>query len=483
VGGKLGWVSRDKDKGRTIVIKKTAAPDTTALHEGRTTEKTEKKAITGRVLFGEIFPPKQKRSGAVARPPAGKGVSTDLQAKNAGPGVHKIAGATGLNLKVGDNDSGSYVWRYRFAGKRREIGLGSRKDVSLAEARAAAADQAALRRKNIDPIDAKRRERAEAVAKARAAKPVTFREMTERFVDDNAGSWRHKYARTCWLSPMVAYAFPKIGQMGVDEISIAHVTAVIKACEAAGVPKTGQRVRSKIEQVLNAAIGSGHRSSDKLNPADGKLHPKRKIKRVPFRAVDLEDAPAVYRELKARIGSHTACAAWCFMILCASRPSEALNAQWAEIDRDKRLWKVPAERMKADHEHVVPLSDEALEVLDHQERVRTGDSIFPGRGGSPISYASFFEIPAKMGVAAQTPHGWRSCFRDYCGDVAEDEPRDLAEAALAHSLGSVEASYRRRTAVEKRRKLMADYSQWLNSDGGKVIALSDHRASHTRKKA
>jgi integrase len=156
------------------------------------------------------------------------------------------------------------------------------------------------------------------------------------------------------------------------------------------------------------------------------------------------------------------------MILCALRPSEALGLQWDEIDWEKRLLKVRAARMKAGREHVVPLSSAALEILEHQRSVSTGDSVFPGRGGSPLSYDTFSTAPARAEppVNAATPHGWRSVFRDYCGDIAEDVPRDLAEAALAHSLGKIEASYRRRTAVEKRRPIMENYAAWLNGVGG-----------------
>lgn len=426
-------------------------------------------ALAGHVLHGEILPPKPKRSRAVAtpRPSSGKGISTDLQAKSAGPGVHKIANATGLNLKVGDNGSGSYVWRYRFAGKRREIGLGSRKDIDLAKARILANEQKFLRGRNIDPIDERRREREKIAAEARAAKPVTFREMTEQFLDENAPHWKRPNARTAWLSPVLRYAYPKIGEMGVHAISVVDVRTVIAATKAAGFRKVGGKVRSQIEQVLNFAISLNHRSADKLNPASGKLHPKskKKIKPAHFRAVELEDAPGIFRELRARIETHTAFACWCFMVLTASRPSEAIGARWEQIDDDKLLWTKPPGMMKAGVPHVVPLSPAALEILEHQRSVRTGDSVFPGRGGSPISYANFFTVTAKAGIDAATPHGWRSVFKDYCGDVAEDVSWELAEAALAHSLSSLEEAYRHRTAVEKRRKVMIDYANWLNSVG------------------
>jgi integrase len=138
--------------------------------------------------------------------------------------------------------------------------------------------------------------------------------------------------------------------------------------------------------------------------------------------------------------TQTAFAAWCFMIACALRPSEALNM-----------------RMKSEREHQVPLSTTAIAILERQARVRTGDAVFPGPSGSLL-------------IDAACPHGWRSVFRDWAGDIG-DIQRDLAESALAHSLGSTEASYRRLTAVEKRRLVMESYAQWLNSESAQVIAF------------
>ena len=301
------------------------------------------------VLHGEILPPKPTRSRAVGHPIAGRGLTTDVQVKAAGPGIHKIADATGLMLKVGDKGEGSYVWRYRFGGRRREIGLGSRKDVKLADALKRVGEQRVLRDQGVDPIDKRRQVREKIAAEARAAKPVMFCDMTEQFLDEHASNWKRSDARTAWLSPVVAYAYPLIKQKGVDVIEVADVRAVIAATKAAGFKKVGDKVRSQIEQVLSFAISLGHRSADKLNPASGKLHPrpKKKINPVHFRAPNFDDAPAIFRELRARLMAHTAFAAWCLMILCALRPNEALGGQWDEIDLVKRLWTIPGdEEMK-----------------------------------------------------------------------------------------------------------------------------------------
>jgi len=214
-----------------------------------------------------------------------------------------------------------------------------------------------------------------------------------------------------------------------------------------------------------------------INPAGGKLiaaaHPsKRRGERPHYRAVKIDDAQEIFRALKAEEGS--AFGAWLFMVLTAARPSEALEARWAEVDFDRRLWTLPPERMKSAKQHVVPLSSAALAVLDRQRSVRSADSVFPGRGGSPLSYASFATAPMKARIDAKAPHGWRSVFRDWCGDVGGVE-RDLAEAALAHSLGSVEASYRRLTAVERRREVMERYANWLDGESAHVVAFPTSR--------
>jgi integrase len=159
------------------------------------------------------------------------------------------------------------------------------------------------------------------------------------------------------------------------------------------------------------------------------------------------------------------------MIAAAARPGEALNARWSEVDLKKKLWTVPVAKMKSAREHIVPLSSIALEVLERQAGIRVSDAVFPGMGGGSLSYTSFVKAPQKAGIDAGSAHGWRSVFRDACGDKLHVD-RDVAEAALAHSLGKVESSYRRLTAVERRRPVMERYARWLLDEAaGAVVAL------------
>jgi integrase len=186
-----------------------------------------------------------------------------------------------------------------------------------------------------------------------------------------------------------------------------------------------------------------------------------------FRQLELDGAPAMFRKLQELASDSTAIAAWAFMIATASRSSEALNARWGEINRERGLWTVPANRMKAGEAHVVPLSSIALAFLERQASVRTGDSVFPGRSGSPYTYSAFASAPARAGFDAGSPHGWRSVFRDACGDRLRVD-RDLAEAALG--LGAVEGSYRRETAIEARRPVMEAYARWLTGDSERATS-------------
>ena len=200
-----------------------------------------------------------------------------------------------------------------------------------------------------------------------------------------------------------------------------------------------------------------------------------------FRRIEkIDDAPEAFRALcEARKGAQglmaTSLDAWVFMIACAARPSEALHARWSEIDRAKRLWTVPKARMKSERKHIVPLSALALEVLERRALVRTGDVVFPGWSGSPVGYSNFAKAPSKLGLDLAAPHSWRSVFRDWCHSVGRIS-RDLAEEALAHSLGTVEGAYRRDPAVEARAPVMEVYARWLAGDAGADVIAFPTRA-------
>jgi integrase len=409
-------------------------------------------------------------------------MSSAAQVASFPAGVHSVKNAPGLYLRKSEGGSGSWFFRY-YAGtgdkldgdgkteKRREKGLGSALGpgaVTLAQAK----DKAiALRKDRIAgvPILTKKQERKKAEAQARAeAKKITFWQATEAFADRSV--WKHKYARPNWINAVVKYAYPVIGDLLLDDIRIEHITDVIDS--ARSVPDTGSRVPQRIEAVLNDAARRGQRNNVLLNPADAKLHRERRQsgERPHYRRIELSDAPAAFRAIHEAAADSPKLSVWVFMIATAARPSEALNARWGEINLKTKLWTIPAARMKGGRTHVVPLSSLAIEVLERHAKARTGDAVFPGSSGSPLSFNPFATATAKIGVDAGTPHSWRSVFRDACGDRLRVD-RDLAEAALSHTLGPVVGAHRRETAIEARRPVMEAYAQWLLGSGANVIAF------------
>jgi integrase len=399
-------------------------------------------------------------------------ISTQAQAEKAGSGAYRAKGK-GLYLNKGANGSGAWFFRFRFSdGKRHEMGLGALGEVKLIEAQDRADEARQQVKAGVNPITERRAVKTAAIAKTDR---WTFKKATEEYVAAHAASWKHRDARRNWFNPVERYAYPVIGRMLLDDIRVEHVAAAMDAAEEGGAPVLAAKIRGRIEQVISAGIALGKRDASLGNPAASKLlkavRPSaRKGAAEHYRRLDLDAAPAALQQLRQLAEASTAFAAWVFMIACASRPSEALNARWDEIDLAKKLWTVPKERAKTERDHVVPLSDLAIEVLARQAKVRTGEAVFPGRSGSPVGYSSFARAPMEAGLDTGSPHSWRSIFRDWAGDIGRVD-RDLAEAALAHSLGAVEGAYRRQSAITARRPVMEAYSRWLTDEAADIIAF------------
>jgi integrase len=414
-----------------------------------------------------------------------KSISTEWQAKNAEKGRYRVVAPGVANLyfkKTSDTvGAGSFVSRYWHNGKRRYMGLGPLSSISLAKACKRAKELAVERNEGVDPIEERRRKQAEERAKL---EPVNFIQATEVHLKAHAPSWKHRRARQVWLNPIARYAYPIIGRLWVNDIMPEHIAAVLRAAIKAGAPEAGKRVRARIEAVLDGCIAKGERDPVRGNPANARLiaaivPSKRKSGDGPhFRRIDeLDDGPGVFQRLEALAGAKNSAAidAWPFVILTGARPGEALGCKWGEIDLDKRLWTLPAVRAKTGRQHIVPLSEAAIKVLERRRKVGASDMVFAGRSGSAVGYRNFARAPMKAGIDAGTPHSWRSIFRDWAGDIGRID-RDLAEAALAHSLGPTEGAYRRQTAVEARRPVMEAYAKWLCGDAGADLIAFPTRA-------
>jgi len=369
------------------------------------------------------------------------------------PGMHADGG--GLYLRVTGGAKGGRRWVFLYKrpsdGKRCELGLGGLGTVPLAKARKKAAEARSQLDDGIDPLQARR-----------AALPVpTFGEVADRLIESLQEGWRNEKHRAQWQMTMREYAKP-LRSKPVNEIDTPDVLAVLRPIWLEK-PETAGRVRGRIERVLDAAKVEGHRSGE--NPAAWRGHlalllPRRPVlSRGHFARMPIDDVPAFMSQLRKR----DALAARCleFAILTATRSGEALGASWAEIDRSQRVWIIPAARMKAGREHRVPLSKRALEILADVEALGTDGFVFPGQSrGKPLSPMALEMVLRRMKVTNATVHGFRSCFRDWAGNMTSF-PRELAEHALSHAIGDkAEQAYRRDDALERRRPMMEAWSTY-----------------------
>lgn len=349
----------------------------------------------------------------------------------------------GLYLLVSRAGARSWVCRVQKDGKRRDIGLGSAKKVSLAVARERAAKVRTQVEVGLDPIAERRKE----------AGIPTFREAAAIVFAENKKSWRNAKHRDQWLSTLTTYAFPFFGDMAVSKVEGPHVRDALVAIWLEK-PETARRVRQRIVAVIDWAIAKGYRDLPLPIAAMNKSLPKVKVKPVHHSALPYADVPAFAAKLRER--ESVGRLAFEALILTASRSGEIRGAAWSELDLENKLWTIPAERMKAGREHVVPLSDAAVSAFQRAETYREvrNDLVFPGaRYGKPLSDMTLTKICRDLEIPA-VPHGFRSSFRDWVAEET-DFDGDVAEMALAHTIeNKVEAAYRRGNLLEKRRALM-----------------------------
>lgn len=373
------------------------------------------------------------------------------------PGRYPDGG--GLWLQVYGPTSKSWIFRYRLGGRERELGLGSAFDVSLVEAREAAAAARKLKVSGIDPVDAKRNAKAAAAVPAEAPS-ITFDQAAAAYVKTNAAGWKNSKHAAQWTSTLKTYASPVFGSRSVADIDRPSVLKVIEPIWATK-SETASRVRGRIEAILDWAAVMGYRSGD--NPARWKGHldkvlpAQNKVKKVThFKALPYDEVPAFLAMLHDQVG--VAGQALQFTILTAGRTTEVLEARWSEIDAQARLWTVPASRMKAGRIHRVPLTDAALAALPRKGIAGETDFVFAhSLTGRSLSENAMTAVLKRMKVDA-TVHGFRSSFRDWAAEKTK-YPGDVVEMALAHTVANkVEAAYRRGDLYEKRQALMCDWA-------------------------
>ena len=388
----------------------------------------------------------------------------------------RYADGGNLYLSVSPNGGRRWVFMFRHGGRVREMGLGSARDVSLAKARERAAEARAHLTDGRNPLD----ERA-----VEAPAVTTFGQAAEEHMAVMETGWTGRTA-SGWRWTLTEYAAP-IWSKPVADVSTEDVLGILKPLWREK-PETASRVRTRIESVLDAVKARGLRSGE--NPAAWKgnlaslLPPVKRLSRGHHAAMPYGDVPGFVAKL--REGTSTSYRALEFTILTASRSGEVMGARWGEIDLDGNLWIVPAERMKAKVVHQVPLTDRGVQILREMqpEKVDPKVLVFPGArpgrptatnrsGEKPLSSMALTMALRRGGGGEFTVHGFRSAFRDWCGDETTF-PREVAEAALAHTIrDATEAAYRRSTALTKRRALMLAWAEYLaGRTNQKVVALA-----------
>ncbi|XQZ55818.1 site-specific integrase [Paracoccus yeei] len=444
----------------------------------------------------------------------------------AGHTFHAVGGVPGLMLQITATGGRSWVMRVRTNGTRKHFGLGtydaratnnnpasrdynpvSLDRANLAEARRRADDVRTAIKAGSDPMEAWRvgatvrrlmtveqMNAAEAWATARdqrqaikdgasQARKMTFEKAVDEYLREKLKEFKSEIHRRQWKTTLYEHAVPHIGKMNVDAITVHDIERTLKPIWET-TTETASRLRGRIENVLAWATVKKHRAGD--NPARWKGNldaimpkPSKVAKKTNQPALQLDDAAAWWKALQKREGM--AAQALQFLTLCASRSGEVRGAQWDEfsdLDGDNPLWTIPASRMKAGKEHQVPLTPEAVAILNALPRTTESPYVFPAPRHGMLSNMTLSAVMRRMQAAAEAkgekgwldrvskepavPHGLRSTFRDWVSERT-DYPRDMAEIALAHTVGSeVERAYRRGTMLAKRRALMADWAAFLH---------------------
>lgn len=373
------------------------------------------------------------------------------------PGMH--GDGEGLYLRVGPTLAKSWILRTVVHGRRRELGLGAASLVSLAEARETARALRKVAREGGDPDTIRKRE------------SLTFKDAALRVHKSLLPTWRSEGHGKRWLSSLELYVFPHFGDRPVQTIGSADVMRVLTPIWTEK-NDTAKRVKQRLAAIFDWAKGAGHYPHE--NPVNGlkKALPTIRSRPIHMAALPWQDLPTFMNRLERREGLSARTLE--FLILTATRSGEARGACWSEIEGS--TWVIPSERMKSGSAHRIPLSNEALEVL---ENVRGLDSelIFPsqkreGDGKArPQSDVVFKALMNRMLVDGVTTHGFRSTFRDWCGESAKAD-REVAEAALAHKMGNmVERSYARSDLFDRRRLLMEIWGRYATGKAGTVVEM------------
>ena len=345
--------------------------------------------------------------------------------------------------------SRSWVQRITIGGRRRELGLGGYPIVSLKDARAQAFANRRLARAGGDPLAEKRR---------RGNLP-TFAAAAEQVWEQLKPGWRNEKYAGDWMLGLKRVAFPGLGEKPVTEVTSPDVIDVLRPIWHSS-PTTARRIRQRINAVMEWAVAMEYRTDNpchRIGPVLGRQ--QENVQHM--RALPHHEVASALEATRRSAARRVVKLAFEFLVLTAARSGEVRGAQWSEIDLPERLWTIPAQRMKTNREHRVPLCRWAVETLDRARALSNGSPlVFPTARGKPLKDMALSGLLKDLDIAA-VPHGFRSSFRDWASEET-DHPREVVEAALAHVVrNKVEAAYARSDLFERRRRLMDDWAAYL----------------------
>ena len=400
------------------------------------------------------------------------------------PGWHAVGGVAGLLLQIrppaqeGSPPSRSWILRLRVGGQRQPIGLGSYPQVTLADAREQARKLALEAKGGVNLLARKRAQRSALIAAA--SKNKTFQQCAEAYMEAHASDYSNEKHRKQWASTLEAYAFPEIGKMLVADVTMRNVLDVLTQETTHRNGSTGKlwyvkaetakRLLDRIRMVLDYATVNEYRSG--TNPAtwrgylDTQLPSPRGLKAV-------KHQPAIPYPMigdfmaKLRTNDSMSAKAIEFLILTAVRSGSVREADWSEIDFEKKLWIIPAAHTKAKREHRVPLQPQAIQLLKSLPKVAGITKIFPSPSGKALSDMALSQLMRGMRergdlTVEAVPHGFRSTFRDWAAEQTS-YPDEIRKAASGHAVGdAVKEAYQRTDLLEKRRRLMNDWAVFLD---------------------
>ena len=374
----------------------------------------------------------------------------------------RYADGGGLYLSIRPNGGRNWTFLFSLHGKRHEHGFGSVRDVSLAEAR----ERAAAARQRLAAGESPKQSR-------RTTGEASFAACAEHLIASLRPSWRSALHAQQWRDTLLKDS-ARLAPIPVDKITTEDVLGVLAPMWQTK-RSTAERLRGRIERVLDAAKARGLRPESLANPARWRGHldhilPKRQRVEPPHHAaLPFAEVPAFMCELRACGG--VAARALEFVVLTAARSGEVLGARWPEFDLAAGVWTVPAARMKGGREHRVPLSRAALAILQPLHKSRVSELVFPGRSGQLDRTTMRTLLGRRLNRPDVTPHGFRSSFRDWASETTTF-PHEVCEQALAHTVGSaVERAYRRGDLFEKRRALMEAWGEFCTAERGQATVL------------